>query len=132
MIISLIWDLKEGMAEAKLLLKEHLKKFLRDPDVATVYSRIGRDLQSYDEGSEASGVNTALLQVRLEPTAITEQVLARNRSVEEQFPPGALSFETGQATALGQMLGGSEADIAVRIQGEDLTSADRFAERFVR
>ncbi|MGI9627706.1 MAG: efflux RND transporter permease subunit [Longimicrobiales bacterium] len=104
------------------------RELLADPEVEAVFSRIGRDLQSYDEGDEASGVNTAVLQVRLSESAVTERVVSRVRSVEDGFPVGALSFETGQATALGQMLGGARADIAVRIQGQDLTEAYRFAE----
>ncbi|NNF29217.1 MAG: efflux RND transporter permease subunit, partial [Gemmatimonadetes bacterium] len=102
---------------------------LEDPAVDAVFSRIGRDVQAYDEGDEASGVNTAVIQVRLDPTADTEEVLARSRSVESRFPAGSLAFETGQATALGQMLGGTQADIAVRIQGEELGIIYAFAER---
>ena len=102
---------------------------LEDPAVDAVFSRIGRDVQAYDEGDEASGVNTAVIQVRLEPTADTEETLARARSVESRFPAGSLAFETGQATALGQMLGGTQADIAVRVQGEDLGITYAFAER---
>ena len=40
--------------------------------------------------------------------------------MEDDFPQGALTFEVGQATALGQILGGVDADIAVRVRGEDL------------
>jgi len=42
---------------------------------------------------------------------------------------GVLAFETGQATALGRMLGGAEADIAVRIRSEDLDAAFDYAEQ---
>ena len=101
---------------------------LEDPRVEAVFSRIGRDVQSYDEGDEASGVNTATVQVRLAHDADTEAVLADARSVESLFPPGALAFETGQATALGQMLGGTEADIAIQVRGEDLAESYAFAE----
>ena len=38
----------------------------------------------------------------------------------ESYPPGALTIETGSATALGQLLGGGEADIAVRVRGDEL------------
>jgi HAE1 family hydrophobic/amphiphilic exporter-1 len=93
---------------------------LEDPGVEAVFSRIGKDVRSYAESEESSGVNTALFQVRLRPGARTEDVLGRVRHLEGRFPEAALSFETGQATALGQMLGGVDADIAVRIRGEDL------------
>ena len=93
---------------------------LEDPGVEAVFSRIGKDVRSYAESEESSGVNTALFQVRLRPGARTEDVLGRVRHLEGRFPEAALSFEAGQATALGQMLGGVDADIAVRIRGEDL------------
>jgi HAE1 family hydrophobic/amphiphilic exporter-1 len=93
---------------------------LEDPGVEAVFSRIGKDVRSYAESEESSGVNTALFQVRLRPGVRTEDVLGRVRHLEGRFPEAALSFETGQATALGQMLGGVDADIAVRIRGEDL------------
>jgi HAE1 family hydrophobic/amphiphilic exporter-1 len=88
--------------------------------VEAVFSRIGKDVRSYAESEEGSGVNTALFQVRLRPRAKTEDVLGRVRGLEERFPQGALAFEVGQATALGQILGGVDADIAVRVRGEDL------------
>jgi len=93
---------------------------LDDPGVEAVFSRVGKDVRSYAESEESSGVNTALLQVRLRPGASTEEVLARVREMEGSFPGAVLSFETGQATALGQILGGVDADIAVRVRGEDL------------
>ncbi len=93
---------------------------LEDPGVEAVFSRVGKDVRSYAESEEASGVNTALFQVRLRHGVRTEEVVERVRHLEERFPEAALSFETGQATALGQMLGGVDADIAVRIRGEDL------------
>jgi HAE1 family hydrophobic/amphiphilic exporter-1 len=93
---------------------------LEDPGVEAVFSRIGKDVRSYAESEEASGVNTALFQVRLRDGVSTPHVLERVRHLEGRFPDAALSFETGQATALGQMLGGVDADIAVRVRGEDL------------
>ncbi len=93
---------------------------LEDPGVAAVFSRIGKDVRSYAESEESSGVNTALFQVRLHPGVATDGVLDRVRAIESRFPEAGLSFETGQATALGQILGGVDADIAVRVRGEDL------------
>ncbi|MGW8265284.1 MAG: efflux RND transporter permease subunit, partial [Longimicrobiales bacterium] len=93
---------------------------LEDPGVGAVFSRIGKDVRSYAESEEASGVNTALFQVRLKDGVSTDRVLERVRHLEGRFPGAGLSFETGQATALGQMLGGVDADIAVRVRGEDL------------
>jgi HAE1 family hydrophobic/amphiphilic exporter-1 len=93
---------------------------LADEGVEAVFSRIGKDVRSYAESEEGSGVNTALFQVRLRPHVKTENVLDRVRGLEDRFPQGALAFEVGQATALGQILGGVDADIAVRVRGEDL------------
>ncbi len=104
------------------------RALLDDPSVDAVFSRIGRDVQAGGGQEEAAGVNTAVLQVRLDERADTESVLERARTEASGFPEGSLSFETGQATALGQMLGGTEADIAVRLLSEDLESAYGFAE----
>ena len=98
-----------------------------DPAVAAVFSHIGRDIQSKGDEGQASGLHTAAIQVRVEDGTSTEEVVSRVRSIESQFPPGSISFETGQATALGQILGGGEADIAVRLRGEDLDDTHRFA-----
>ena len=100
---------------------------MQDPAVAAVFSHIGRDIQAKGDEGQASGLHTAAIQVRLEDGTSTEEVVSRVRSIESEFPPGSLSFETGQATALGQILGGGEADIAVRLRGEDLDDTHRFA-----
>ncbi len=101
---------------------------LEDPGVAAIFTHIGRDVQAKGDEGHAAGLNTAAIQVRLEDGAATEDVVRRVRHLEGSFPVGALSFETGQATALGQILGGSEADIAVRVRGEDLDRTFPFAE----
>lgn len=113
----------EATAEAA---QEVEGRLLGDAEVAAVFSRVGRDVQGAQ--GEAAGVNTALLQVRLDDRAVTEEVVRRSRSGSSAELAGFLSFETGQATALGQILGGSESDIAVRVRGEDLEEAYGFAE----
>jgi HAE1 family hydrophobic/amphiphilic exporter-1 len=115
-------ELAEGTSLPATIVEADLVEgaLLEDPGVEAVFSRIGKDVRSYAESEESSGVNTALFQVRLRPGVRTEDVLERVRHLEGRFPEAALSFETGQATALGQMLGGVDADIAVRIRGEDL------------
>lgn len=107
-------------------------QLLPDPQVAAVFGRIGRDVQAQGSEGEATGVNTALLQVRLTDDAVTEEVIGRARAAQGTIPGAVLSFETGQATALGQILGGSESDIAVRVLGEDLDLAYGFAEAVER
>ena len=108
---------------------------LADPDVETVFTSVGRDVRAYAEGESTSGLHTAKFQVHVRPGVVTEEVAERVRALAADFPAGALSVETGQATALGAMLGGAEADISVRVRGQDLdevfavaeTIADRIA-----
>ena len=101
---------------------------LADPDVDAVFSSVGRNVRAYAEGEEASGLHTATFQVRAHPGSDTETVADRIRTLSDRFPPGALSVETGQATALGAMLGGAEADVAVRVRGQDLDAVYAMAE----
>lgn len=105
---------------------------LADPGVAAIFSNIGRDVRAYAEGEEASGLHTADFQVRVAPHVRSEEVAERMRALAGSFPPGALTVETGQATALGAMLGGAEADIAVRVRGEDLDASYALASEVER
>jgi HAE1 family hydrophobic/amphiphilic exporter-1 len=115
----------EATAEAALAIEEAA---LADPDVEAVFSSVGRDVRAYAEGEDASGLHTATIQVRVAEGAPTDEVAARIRQFESSLPAGALAVETGQATALGAMLGGTEADVAVRVRGEDLDQVYDFAE----
>lgn len=133
-VFSVRVDLPEGTALTATaeLVGELERILLDDPGVDAVFSRIGRDVQTAGEQEDAAGVNTAVLQVRLGDGAKTETTLARVQERTGGFPAGALAFETGQATALGQLLGGTEADIAVRLFSEDLEAAYAFAEEVER
>ncbi len=97
------------------------RALLADPGVAAVFTRVGRDVRAYAEGEDVAGLNTARFQVRLNPSASTEEVMARVRGIQDRVE-GTLSVEVGKATALGQLLGGAEADVAVRIRTEDLNA----------
>jgi HAE1 family hydrophobic/amphiphilic exporter-1 len=110
----------EATVEAARVVEDEA---LADPGVVAVFSTIGRDVRAYAEGEEASGLHTATLQVRVAGGVRTEEVADRIRRLADRFPQGVLSVETGQATALGTMLGGAEADIAVRVRSEDLDAA---------
>jgi hydrophobic/amphiphilic exporter-1 (mainly G- bacteria), HAE1 family len=117
-----------GIETTRDVAKEIEARFLADPGVAAVFTQIGRDVRAYAQGDDGTGLNTAKLDVRLKEDVSTDQVLERVRSVADGIPSGTLTLEAGQATALGQVLGGTEADIAVRIRAEDLTAAYQRAE----
>jgi HAE1 family hydrophobic/amphiphilic exporter-1 len=131
---DLLPDVDQGAFDVRLTLPEGTgldatteaatrieRALLADPGVAAVFSRVGRDVRAYAEGSEEeTGLNTAVFQVQVAGGRAVTDVVERVRTIEEAFPAGALAFETGGATALGSLLGGAEADVAVRIRGEDL------------
>ncbi len=93
---------------------------LADPGVEAVFGQLGRDVRAYAEGEDETGLNTANFDVRLLPGVTTAEVLDRVRAIGDDYPTGALAFTAGEATALGTLLGGAEADVAVRVRGEDL------------
>ncbi|MCE2397648.1 MAG: efflux RND transporter permease subunit [Gemmatimonadetes bacterium] len=139
---DLLPDVDQGAFEARLELPEGTQlrvtaeevalleeRLLNDPDVVAVFSHIGRDVRARGAHGRATGLNTATLRVRLREGAATDEVVRRIDGVREHFPSGALSLESGQATALGQILGGGSSDIAVRVRGEDLERSYPFAER---
>jgi HAE1 family hydrophobic/amphiphilic exporter-1 len=143
---DLLPDVDQGGFRARLVLPEGTgieateeeaerieQVVLADPDVDVVFGRVGRDVRAYAEGEEESGLNTAVLDVRLVPGAPTAPVLERLRPLTRSIDGGVLTLESGQATALGALLGGTEADVAVRVRGEDLdlmrARADAVAER---
>jgi HAE1 family hydrophobic/amphiphilic exporter-1 len=119
----------EATAEAAARIEQAA---LADEGVAAVFSNIGRDVRAYAEGEEASGLHTATFQVRVQPGVETDEVAERMRELAGGFPAGALSVETGQATALGALLGGAEADIAVRVRSESLDAAYGVAQEVER
>jgi HAE1 family hydrophobic/amphiphilic exporter-1 len=98
-----------------------------DPGVATVFSRIGRQGAVAGLEDEESGLNSAALDVRLAPGHGTKEVIARLRPRFPPLPAGALTIETGTATALGRLLGGQDADLSIRVRGDDLDAIRRYA-----
>jgi HAE1 family hydrophobic/amphiphilic exporter-1 len=100
-----------------------------DPAVDAVFTRVGRQIAAAGMDDRESGLNTALLEVRLRGGASTAEALARLRPGLAAFPAGTVTVEAGQATALGRLLGGGEADLAVRIRGENLDAAMAYAAR---
>ncbi|MGH7720882.1 MAG: efflux RND transporter permease subunit, partial [Gemmatimonadaceae bacterium] len=105
-----------------------LESILRaDSAVGAVFARIGREEAIGSVSEEESGLNTAILDVRLRSSRSTSHVLERLRPRLAEFLPGSVTLETGQATALGTLLGGGEADLVVRVRGENLEGATEYA-----
>src|SRR5690606_37407307 len=142
---SVLPDVDQGEFRARLTLPRgtplettadvaaQLESVLRaDEDVAAVFSRIGRQSAVAGIEEEERGLHTALLDVRLVAGARTQPVLERLRPQLAALPAGSVALETGQATALGALLGGGEADVAVRVRGTDLDASLAFAEQVRR
>jgi len=94
--------------------------FRSDPAVDAVFTRVGRQDAVAGVEDEEFGLHSAVLEVRIKQGRGTDQALERMAPQLAQYPPGTLTIETGSATALGQLLGGGEADIAVRVRGDEL------------
>ncbi|MEW5927214.1 MAG: efflux RND transporter permease subunit [Gemmatimonadota bacterium] len=106
--------------------------FRRDRAVDAVFTRVGRQTAIAGMDEAESGTHTATLEVRLRDGEATAGALGRLRAGLASFPPGAVSIESGQATALGKLLGGGESDLAVRVRGEDLDAALAYAQEAAR
>ena len=106
--------------------------FLDHDGVEAVFSQVGQQVAVAGMNEDETGLHTATLEVRLDQRFSTDEVLTEVRPHLRQFPPGAVSIATGQATALGRMMGGSDADIAVRIRGDDLDGAIAYAQTLER
>jgi HAE1 family hydrophobic/amphiphilic exporter-1 len=102
--------------------------FLDDPAVEAVFTRVGRQEAIAGVEDQESGLNTAAVEVRLGEGESTTAVVERARPHLAQFPPGTVAIETGTATALGRLLGGGEADLAVRVRGDNLDETWRHAQ----
>ncbi|HEX2190638.1 MAG TPA: efflux RND transporter permease subunit, partial [Longimicrobiaceae bacterium] len=119
----------EATAQEAARLEE---TFRRDPAVEAVFTRVGRQTAIAGMDEAESGTHTALLEVRLREGSSTAGTLARARPALAAFPPGTVSIESGQATALGKLLGGGDSDLAVRVRGEDLDAALAYAQEAER
>jgi hydrophobic/amphiphilic exporter-1 (mainly G- bacteria), HAE1 family len=127
-------ELAEGTALARTdqVARAVEDVLLGDDDVEAVFGHVGRDVRQFASSEDPSGLHTAVLQVRLREGAATPPVLERVREpLVRAAPEAVVTVQTGQATALGQLLGGSDADIALRLRGEDLESAMEHAEVLV-
>lgn len=115
----------DGTAEVAAQLEALVRD---DAAVAAVFSRIGRQAAVVGMDEEHSGLNTALLEVRLRDGGRSRPVVERLRPRLAALPAGAgVAIESGQATQLGKLLGAGEADLAVRIRGDDMDAAMAYA-----
>lgn len=124
-------DLPPGTPlEATAEAAERIERTVRsDPATAAIFTRVGRQAAAEGVADRETGLNTATLDIRLRPDARTDDALRRLRPRLAAFPPGAATVEKGRATALGRLLGGGEADLAVRVAGEDPETALAYAEQ---
>lgn len=107
---------------------ETIETILRaDPGVETVFTRVGRQGAVGGMDDEESGLNTAALEVRLTSGHATRDVIGRLRPRLPPLPTGAVAIGSGTATALGRLLGGDEADLSVRVRGDDLDAVRAYA-----
>lgn len=96
-----------------------------------VFTRVGRAQRGGPVEDELAGLNSAVLEVRLHPTGEpTARVVSafRSRLARTGIDPGAVAIETGRSTTLGRTLDLDEADLAVRIQGDELADLVAVAE----
>jgi hydrophobic/amphiphilic exporter-1 (mainly G- bacteria), HAE1 family len=101
-----------------------------DEDVEAVFGTVGRDVRRLAQADDATGLHTARFQVRVREGATTYDVLDRLRDpLLAAGVEGQVTIQTGQATALGQILGGTDADISVRIRGQNLDEAFDYADQ---
>ncbi|MGQ0814225.1 MAG: efflux RND transporter permease subunit [Gemmatimonadota bacterium] len=137
---SVLPDVEQGSFRVRLELPQgtplevtartaqRIEQVLRsDKAVAAVFSETGRRAAITGVEEDKSGLNTALLDVRLKQGESTAETRARVQPLLRDLPAGALSFESGQATALGKLLGGGDADLSVRVRGDDQAAALAYA-----
>ena len=93
---------------------------LADAAVADVFTQAGRRGGLGAVEDRERGLQSASLDVHLADGASTAAVLRRLGLRLQAATSAALAVETGQATALGRLLDLGEADLAVRLRGDDL------------
>jgi HAE1 family hydrophobic/amphiphilic exporter-1 len=145
--LGLMPDVDEGSFRVELTLPvgtpleetsavaERLETGLGELDgVEAVFTRVGRARDAELATRDLSGLNSAALEVRLSRGADDRTVIEAFRaslpdlSVDQQ----TVSVERGRATSLGRALGTGNADLAVRIRGEELDSLIAVAEQVAR
>ena len=119
----------EVTADAAARLESAL---LETDGVEAVFSRVGRAREAELATHELTGLNSAALDVRLtEGGRRVTDVVDEFRSVVEGsgIDPRTVSIETGRATSLGRAIGLGDADVAVKIRGQELDSLVKVADQ---
>jgi HAE1 family hydrophobic/amphiphilic exporter-1 len=96
-------------------------------NVDAVFSRVGRQLLITGVAEDESGANTAAIDVRMHEGVPSQVAVDKVRALIPLLPPNALSIQTGQATALGRLLGSAESDLSVRVSADDMDRALMYA-----
>ena len=100
--------------------------------VEAVFSRVGRAREAELATRELTGLNSAALDVRLtEGQRRVTEVVDEFRSVVQVrgIDPRTVSIETGRATSLGRAIGLGDADVAVKVRGQELDSLVKVADQ---
>ncbi len=90
-----------------------------------VFTRVGRAREAELATRELTGLNNAALEVRLAADAPpVRRVIDDFRAslVASGIDSRAVAIETGRATSLGRALGLGEADLAIKVRGQELDS----------
>jgi HAE1 family hydrophobic/amphiphilic exporter-1 len=99
--------------------------------VEAVFSRVGRAREAELATRELTGLNNAALDVRLEEGGrhVTHVVDEFRDIVDGSgIDPRAVAIETGRATSLGRAIGLGQADVAVKVRGQELDSLVKVAD----
>jgi HAE1 family hydrophobic/amphiphilic exporter-1 len=110
---------------------------MADEAVEATLSRIGMSGAFAGIDVEDSGLHTGLFEVQLKEGASTDDAIGRVRAALDEvaatepeiIPGGSVTIESSGATAFGRIIGGAEADLAVRVQADDLDLALEHARR---
>jgi len=106
----------------------HVDSILRaDPSVADVFTRVGRQGGHAGRDLEESGLNTALLEVRLRPRTTSTAVIDRIRAQLASYPPGVVSVVSGHTTTIGRFIDADESGLSIIVHGDDLELALDYA-----
>lgn len=129
---EVVVELPEGTALFRTheISREVEAVLLEHKDIEAVFGTVGRDIQRLAQADDAAGLHMARFQVRVREGASSKRVMEELRHSLEGVVAGTarLAIQAGGNTALGLVLGGSDADIAVRIRGQDLDAAFSYAD----